>query len=122
MVLKLLSQDDFADIYEVLLHFVLNFLFINLAYNSGEKDVVRPLKFVPLSKASCRLNPKALNKYWEELFYINGTFKEEESLAILQDERNYHFWSNTVTSLGKICDVVVDPGAFRDALISAGSD
>ena len=87
---------------------------------NGELDLIRPLKFARISNVSCHLNPKSLNKYWEELFYTKTSFSDGEAMEILKDERNYNYYKNPVASLGKICDITVDAGAFKDALLTLG--
>ena len=81
-------------------------------------DVIRPLKFVQL-KATCQLNPPAINIYAKELFHREPNITYEESLAILKDEKNYDYMKNQVLSVGKLCDALIDKDAFMKAVLAA---
>jgi hypothetical protein len=89
-------------------------------YNSEEKDVIRPLKFVKISTTKCHLNSRAINLYYKSLFLRDGDFTQKQPMEILKNPRNYNFEKNPITSLGKLCDVVIRPEVFQKAVIAVG--
>ena len=77
------------------------------------------MNFIQLSNATCHLNPKAINQYYRETYYRPINLTDEDAMAILKDKRNYHFRADVVTSVGKLCDVIVNPEAFKTAVMAA---
>ena len=77
---------------------------------------------MPLSNTTCYLNPAAVNIYYKETFYVDANFTYKDSLEILQNPANYGFSRSPVTSVGKLCDVIVSVEAFKMAVVDAGSD
>ena len=101
-------------------HYRLPYLSIS-GYHSEEKDVIRPLKFTQLT-GTCRIYPPAVNIYSQELFKRNLNLSFEEALGIVNNPANYGFFNNSLSSVGKLCDVIVDKDEFRKAVLRVGKN
>lgn len=52
----------------------------------------------------------------KEIFNIKNTTSDENVIAILDDERNYDYFTNSIGGVGKLCDVIINPSSFAEAL------
>ena len=87
-------------------------------YNAEEQDI-RPLKIIPVSNVTCVKNLKAFNYYVQDVFYVKTNFTDREALEISHEESNYNFSALPSATVGKLVDVIVDPIAFKKAVIQA---
>ena len=78
---------------------------------------IRPLRFSTVRAEKCHHNPDAVNMYHKTMFHEEANFTREEALQILQDKRNNNFRKKALTTVGKLCDVTVNPEEFRQALL-----
>ena len=85
-------------------------------YQSGERNIIRPLKFARLH-AACQTNPASINIFTNDLFYSSFNISTEQAEEILQIEKNYIYNKRPAIAAGKLCDVTVDKQDFYNAII-----
>ena len=91
-------------------------LFYFSAYQSGERDVIRPLKFARLN-ATCRRNVAAVDIFTKDLFHTKINISTEQAEEILQIRENYVYKRRPSIAAGKLCDITVDKEAFKKAIL-----
>ena len=96
-----------------------NILELSVSDYNAEEQQIRPLKIIPLSNVTCRKNLKAFSHYLNDVFYLKHNFSKKEALEMFQDETNYSFKIFQAATVGKLFDVIVDPVAFKQAVIQA---